>query len=88
MDLFDFNDYKGKNNKSAFEKLQLDRALILGARSDMLFPLKQQKHIADQLISVGTDTRFITLDSPQGHDAFLTDIDQFGPPIQCFLSDI
>ena len=36
----------------------------------------------------GADSRFLALESPQGHDAFLVDIGRFGPAIGGFLRDL
>ena len=36
----------------------------------------------------GADSSFVPLPSPQGHDAFLVDIDRFGPPVQAFLQSL
>jgi homoserine O-acetyltransferase len=30
----------------------------------------------------------IEIDSPHGHDAFLINLDQFGPPISRFLDEV
>ena len=34
----------------------------------------------------GADAEFVALESPQGHDAFLVDIERFGPVIGGFLA--
>ena len=49
--------------------------------------------VADPEMSIGAaakvmekiDAGFLPLPSPQGHDAFLVDIDRFGPAIRGFL---
>jgi homoserine O-acetyltransferase len=66
----------------------LQNALVLGATTDILFPLHQQQQIADGLARGGAKTRFLALDSHQGHDAFLVDIDKFAPPIRQFLDEL
>ena len=55
-------------------------------RTDILFPLQQQEQIADGLRAGGAEAEFLPLDSPQGHDAFLVDIERFGPAIRGFLA--
>jgi homoserine O-acetyltransferase len=72
----------------ALTGISLQSALILGATTDILFPLHQQQQIADGLARGGAKTRFMALDSHQGHDAFLVDIDQFAPPIRHFLDEL
>ena len=47
--------------------------------TDILFPLSQQEQIADGLRDGGAEVDFVALDSPQGHDAFLVDIELSGP---------
>jgi homoserine O-acetyltransferase len=54
--------------------------------TDILFPLQQQQEIAEGLAAGGADARFLALESPQGHDAFLVDFERFGPAVLEFLS--
>ncbi len=63
----------------------LEQALAIGVHTDILFPVQQQQEIADGLRAGGCNTRFLPLDSPQGHDAFLVDIERFGPAVRAFL---
>lgn len=78
----------GDDVVGALATLPLQRALVLGATTDILFPLHQQQQIADGLARGGAKTRFMALDSHQGHDAFLVDIDKFAPPIRQFLDEL
>lgn len=48
----------------------MEKALAIGANTDILFPVQQQQQIADGLRAGGADAQFIGLESPQGHDAF------------------
>ena len=66
----------------------LERALSIGVRTDILFPLQQQQQIADGLRAGGCEAAFLPLESPQGHDAFLVDIDRFGPAVRDFLDTL
>ncbi|AKK64348.1 homoserine O-acetyltransferase MetX [Xanthomonas oryzae pv. oryzicola] len=66
-------------------RIRIARALAIGANTDILFPVQQQEQIADGLRAGGADARFIGLDSPQGHDAFLVDFARFGPAVRDFL---
>lgn len=61
-------------------------ALVIGISSDMLYPPYQQRQIHASLTAAGTPSRYVEVESPHGHDAFLMDIDQIGPPIREFLS--
>ena len=59
---------------------------MIGVETDFLFPLFQQQEIATDLEAAGLDVTFAGLDSLQGHDAFLVDMDNFRPLIGEFLS--
>ena len=91
MDWFDFCQYctqKSDDVVQALSSINLQKALVLGATTDILFPLHQQEQIAQGLSRGGAQTQFMPLDSPQGHDAFLVDIEKFAPPIQTFLNGL
>jgi homoserine O-acetyltransferase len=60
-------------------------ALVLGIDSDILYPLYQQELIRDVLVGQGNHVEFSLVRSHEGHDAFLIDLDQVGPPLQAFL---
>ena len=61
--------------------------LVMGISSDILYPTYQQRQIADMLVRNGVDARYVEIDSPHGHDAFLINFDQVGAPIKAFLAD-
>ena len=86
MDWFDLAEYADGDVLAGLAKIQVDKALAIGANTDILFPVQQQQQIADGLRAGGADARFIGLDSPQGHDAFLVDFARFGPAVGEFLS--
>ena len=65
--------------------IRIEKALVIGVHTDILFPLQQQEEIADGLARGGVDARFVPLPSPQGHDAFLVDFDRFGPAVRGFF---
>jgi homoserine O-acetyltransferase len=79
-DLFDLAEHGG-SLAAGFKRLQLERALVIGVRTDILFPLEQQRELADGISSVCTDTRLAELDCIRGHDSFLVDMDAFRPVI-------
>ena len=70
---------------AALQQIRVERALVIGVTTDILFPLTQQQQIADGLRAAGAEVDFVPLDSPQGHDAFLVDIVRFGAAISAFL---
>ena len=71
---------------SALSAIRLERALAIGVATDILFPLQQQEQIAEGLRAGGADARFLPLESPQGHDAFLVDFARFDPAVRGFLA--
>ncbi len=87
-DWFDIAEYGEGSVDVALRRIQLERALVIGVETDILFPLTQQQQIANGLSAAGASVDFVPLDSPQGHDAFLVDIEQFGAAISRFLRDL
>ena len=79
-DLFDLAEYGG-SLAAGFKRLTLDQALVIGVRTDILFPVEQQRELADGISSVCSDTRLAELDCIRGHDSFLVDMDAFRPVI-------
>ena len=67
-------------------RIQVEKALAIGVHTDILFPLQQQEQVADGLRAGGADAQFLPLPSPQGHDAFLVDLERFGPAVGGFLA--
>ena len=86
MDWFDIGESCGGATGDGLASLQLERALAIGVHTDILFPLQQQREIADGLRAGGIEATLLPLESPQGHDAFLVDIERFGPAIGGFLA--
>lgn len=62
--------------------------LTMGIWSDFLYPEYQQLLIRDMVAANGVRTTHVEIDSPHGHDAFLIDVDQMGPPIRHFLESL
>lgn len=84
-DWFDLGEHAGGSADDALKRVNVERALVIGVETDILFPLPQQEQIADGLRAGGAAVDFVALDSPQGHDAFLVDIPRFGAAIARFL---
>ena len=84
MDLFDAADHGG-SLAASFAHLSLETALVVGVKSDALFPLQQQVELAEAMQPFVPDTRMCALDSIQGHDSFLVDMDRFRPTIADFF---
>lgn len=85
-DLFDLAEHGG-SLESGFSRLQLQRALVIGVETDILFPMPQQRQLADGLQQVVDEVVFTPLDCIRGHDSFLVEMDAFRPEISRFLED-
>src|SRR3954462_9239545 len=80
MDLFDLADHGG-TVADALKRFTVERALIMGVETDLLFPIEQQQELADGLKAEGRVVTLARLPSLQGHDSFLVDMDRFRPVI-------
>jgi homoserine O-acetyltransferase len=83
-DLFDLAEHGG-SLKSGFKKLALQRAMVIGVRTDILFPIHQQAELAEGLSQVIADVEFVALDCLKGHDSFLVEMDDFRPVISRYF---
>jgi homoserine O-acetyltransferase/O-succinyltransferase len=68
-----------------FRRARLERALVIGVQTDLLFSVTEQQAIAAALEAGGVATRFAPLSCIEGHDAFLVDLATFGAEIGAFL---
>jgi len=84
MDWFDMAEHGGSVN-AGLAKIQAKKTLVIGVETDILFPIEQQKEIAEGLIKAGRCVEFASIDSINGHDAFLVDREHFSPVIDDFL---
>jgi homoserine O-acetyltransferase (EC 2.3.1.31) len=87
-DWFDIGEYGEGNVMRGLGRIRIDRALVIGVSTDILFPLEQQETIAKGLEAAGAAVEFVALDSPQGHDAFLVDIENYSRAIGGFLRSL
>src|SRR6185503_2627691 len=85
-DWFDIAEYGGGSVAEGLKRIRIERALVIGVSTDILFPLEQQEQIAEGLQAAGAAVEFVALDSPQGHDAFLVDIENYSHAIGGFLA--
>jgi homoserine acetyltransferase len=85
MDLFDVAEHGG-TLAAGLATVDAERAMVVGVTSDYLFPVEQQRHLADELKSAGVAVDYQELESIQGHDSFLVDMDRFRPTVQSFFS--
>ena len=53
MDQFDLAEHGGGSLAAAFARFGVQRSLVLGVETDMLFPIEQQREIAEHLRAAG-----------------------------------
>ena len=87
IDFFDISSAY-EDSVSAFADVQLDSAKVIGVETDFLWPVHQQKEIAEMFAANGVDTSFEVLPSIQGHDSFLVDYERFCPVVEEYFKTI
>ena len=85
MDLFDIADHGAGSLEAGMRLIDARRALVAGVTTDWLFPVSQQREIAELLKGAGVDVSIYELESIQGHDSFLIDHERFAPMVEHFL---
>jgi homoserine O-acetyltransferase len=75
----------GRNRKSIGDALNLITAntLVIGIENDVLFPLSEQKYLADHI----PGAEFCALHSDYGHDGFLIETDALTNVIGNFMKE-
>lgn len=84
-DMFDIAAH-GASIEAALARIQAKKVLIIGVKTDFLFPIYQQQELADGLAKAGSQVEYVALDSLQGHDSFLVDMDSYRPLIAGFFA--
>jgi homoserine O-acetyltransferase len=84
-DLFDLADHGGSID-AALRNVRAERVLVIGVETDFLFPLEQQRELAQAFERAGRRVNLVELPSIQGHDSFLVDMDRFRPVLCSFFS--
>ncbi len=87
MDLFDVADHGGSVN-AGLARIHAKHTLVIGVTTDILFPLEQQRQIADGLVKAGRQVTYKELASIYGHDSFLVDAENFAPVVAEFFSKL
>lgn len=84
MDLFDIGeDYRDMDEALARINCPV---MVLGVKTDVLFPIWQQRELAAACRSAGNSrVTFYELDSIYGHDTFLLDLNGVGSAVKGFL---
>jgi homoserine O-acetyltransferase len=85
MDRFDLAAHGG-SHAVVLARSRIDKALVIGVESDMLFAIDEQERLAKSFEQAGAATSFAPLDCIEGHDSFLIDIERFGSEIGTFLN--
>jgi homoserine O-acetyltransferase len=88
MDRFDLAEHGAGSLDAAFARFGVRSALVLGVETDMLFPLEQQREVAERLRAAGATVQFQALASVQGHDAFLVDLPRFEAAIGGYFASL
>ncbi|KAK0570104.1 Serine O-succinyltransferase [Tilletia horrida] len=61
--------------------------LVIGVQTDILFPVEQQRELAECLRMNGNESvMYYEIDAPHGHDSFLIDVQNVGLALKGFLS--
>lgn len=84
-DLFDLAEHGGSIG-AALERIQASRIMVIGVTSDFLYTIDQQRDLAAGFSASGKPVSLVELDSIQGHDSFLVDMDRFRPVLASFFS--
>ncbi|MCS5637414.1 MAG: homoserine O-acetyltransferase [Myxococcota bacterium] len=91
MDLFDIRDRIEDSNPGAgavdLPGISAIRSptLVIGVKSDILFPVWQQRELAQLLEQARVPVTYVELDSPYGHDTFLIEIEAVGAALRSHL---
>jgi len=81
MDLYDL----GRDGEQLLDRIDAPM-LLLGIRSDWLYPAAGVRELRDQIAAAGKHVDYYELDSPDGHDAFLKEWDMLTESIGPFMS--
>lgn len=82
MDLFDLLEERGEGPLLARIACP---ALVLGVTTDVLFPVWQQRELAEALLKRRVPVRYVELDAPWGHDTFLIERERVGGALAAHL---
>lgn len=85
MDLFDLTE--GSDGEAPIRRIGCP-TLVVGVSSDLLFPVWQQRELADALVKNGAPTTYVELDAPYGHDTFLVDRERVGGAVKKHLEAV
>lgn len=86
MDLFDLSEDStpvrdGSSGAASLQRVKCP-SLVIGVESDILFPVWQQRDLAERLKDGGSRVTYREIDAPYGHDTFLIDRERVGGAIR------
>ena len=84
MDLFDLTA-ENENGKCDVDRFD-GPVLVIGVTSDLLFPVWQQRELAESLKKAGNAVTYLEIESPYGHDTFLIERERIGGALERFLA--
>jgi len=84
IDLFDLGAY-GDSLADALSGFEVTKTSIIGVDKDFIFPFDYQLELCNAFQENKIDCESIQLESVQGHDSFLVDVENFGPAIHDFF---
>lgn len=70
--------------EAAYRRVRAE-TLVVGIRSDLLFPTYLQKEMVEGIRRQGGSAEYVEMDSPWGHDAFLVDFELIADTVRTFL---
>jgi len=62
-------------------------ALVISFTGDWHFTVEQSESLANAFDEAGAEVRHHVVESDYGHDAFLVEPENIGPPLRSFLHD-
>jgi homoserine O-acetyltransferase len=83
MDLFDLQPQNG-NDGPTIDDVRCP-SLVIGVTSDILFPVRQQRELAESLRKAGSEVTYLEIDAPYGHDTFLVETETVGDAVKAHL---
>ena len=88
MDLVDITAVETSSKRAPSARISDIKApaLIIGVKSDILFPVWQQRELAALLEAETIPVTYVELDSPYGHDTFLIEVEAVGSALRAHLA--
>lgn len=83
MDLFDLLK-ENDDGSTPIDRIAAP-ALVVGVTTDVLFPVWQQRELAEELSKRGVSVDYVELDAAYGHDTFLIERDRIGTALRRHL---